>query len=162
MPTRTRPKHSRPSGARYVAIVADGNRRHARAAGLPVAAGYEAGADTLKARVRDALELGIEELTVYSFSTENWSRPADEVRELISTLASRIAKETPELHAEGVRMRFIGRREQTTRELTSSMDWAESLTKANGRITLCVAFNYGGGRGDLDAPGTPPGGRREG
>jgi undecaprenyl diphosphate synthase len=151
MPTPARLQSPQHPGARYVAIVADGNRRWARAGGRPIAAGYEAGADTLRARLQDALELGIEELTVYSFSTENWSRPAEEVRELISTLASRITTETPELHTEGVRMRFIGKREGATRELASSMDWAESLTKANRRITLCVAFNYGGRAEILDA-----------
>jgi undecaprenyl diphosphate synthase len=151
MPSPARPRSSQHPAARRVAIVADGNRRWARAGGLPITAGYEAGADTLKARLHDALELGIEELTVYSFSTENWSRPAVEVRELISTLASRISEETPELHAYGVRMRFIGRREEATRELTSSMDWAESLTKSNRRMTLCVAFNYGGRAEILDA-----------
>jgi undecaprenyl diphosphate synthase len=151
MPGSERPKGPQPPGARYVAIIADGNRRWARAGGLPVAQGYEAGADTLKARLHDAIELGILQLTVYSFSTENWSRPAEEVRELIATLASRIAKETPELHAEGVRMRFIGRREDATPELSTSMAWAESLTKANRRITLCVAFNYGGRAELMDA-----------
>ncbi|HEX3519838.1 MAG TPA: polyprenyl diphosphate synthase [Solirubrobacteraceae bacterium] len=149
------------SRARHVAVVADGNRRWARAAGLPVAAGYEAGADTLRARLYDAIELGVQELTVYSFSTENWSRPTDEVRELISTLASRIARETPELHAHGVRMRFIGRREEATEELTSLMDWAESLTKANRRITLCVAFNYGGRAEIVDAARRFQGGSEE-
>jgi undecaprenyl diphosphate synthase len=151
MPTSTRPDGSQPPGARYVAIVADGNRRWARARGRSVSQGYEAGADTLKARLRDAIEFGILQLTVYSFSTENWSRPAEEVSELIATLASRIARETPELHADGVRMRFIGRREDATPELSSSMDWAESLTKANRRITLCVAFNYGGRAEIMDA-----------
>jgi undecaprenyl diphosphate synthase len=150
-----------PSPARYVAIVADGNRRWARAQGLPVAAGYEAGADTLKATLHDALELQIEELTVYSFSTENWSRPAEEIRELISTLAARIERETPELHAEGVRMRFIGRRDDTTREMASAIDWAESLTKANRRITLCVAFDYGGRAEILDAARRFQGGDEE-
>jgi undecaprenyl diphosphate synthase len=149
------------SRPRYVALVADGNRRWARGAGLPVAAGHEAGADTLRARLYDAVELGIEELTVYSFSTENWSRPTDEVRALISTLASRIARETPELHAHGVRMRFIGRREEATEELTSLMDWAESLTKSNRRITLCVAFNYGGRAEILDAARRFQGGSEE-
>jgi undecaprenyl diphosphate synthase len=142
---------SRAHRARYVAIVADGNRRWARARGLPVSAGYEAGADTLKATLHDALELEIEELTVYSFSTENWSRPAEEIRELIATLAARIERETPELHAQGVRMRFIGRPDEVTHEMTSAIDWAESLTKANRRITLCVAFNYGGRAEILDA-----------
>jgi undecaprenyl diphosphate synthase len=147
--------------ARYVAIVADGNRRWARAEGLPVTAGYEAGADTLKTTLHDALELQIEELTVYSFSTENWSRPAEEIRELISTLASRIERETPELHAEGVRMRFIGRRDGTTQEMASAIDWAESLTKANRRITLCVAFDYGGRAEILDAARRFEGGDEE-
>ncbi len=76
-------------------------------------AGHEAGADTVKARLRDAVELGIEELTVYSFSTENWNRSADEVSALMEMFARRIEAETPELHAEGVRMRFIGRRERS-------------------------------------------------
>jgi undecaprenyl diphosphate synthase len=151
MPTPGRPEESQPHGARYVAIVADGNRRWARAGGLPLSAGYEAGADTLRARVDDALELGVEELTVYSFSTENWSRPAEEIRELISTLAARIERETPELHADGVRMRFIGRRDEASQQLTPPISWAESLTKANRRMSLCVAFNYGGRAEILDA-----------
>jgi undecaprenyl diphosphate synthase len=137
--------------ARHVALIADGNRRWARARGLPVPAGYEAGADTLKARLADAIELGVQELSVYSFSTENWVRPAKEIHELICTLAARIEKETPELHADGVRMRFIGRRNDAAGELGALMDWAESLTKANRRITLCIAFNYGGRAEILDA-----------
>ena len=155
------PKDSEPHGARYVAIVADGNRRWALAEGRPISAGYEAGADTLKARLYDAMELEVEELTVYSFSTENWSRPTEEIRELLSTLASRIARETPELHAEGVRMRFIGRREDATGKLSALMDWAESLTEANRRITLCVAFNYGGRAEILDAARRFQGGDEE-
>lgn len=126
-----------------------------------MSAGYETGADTLKARLYDALELGVEELTVYSFSTENWSRPTEEVSELISTLTSRIAQETPELHAHGVRMRFIGRHEDATGELTALMESAESLTKANRRITLCVAFNYGGRAEILDAARRFQGGSEE-
>ena len=97
--------------ARYVAIITDGNGRWARARGLPVNEGHDAGADTVKARLRDAVQLGVRELTVYSFSTENWSRPAEEVQGLMAMFARRIAGETPELHEEGVRMRFIGRRE---------------------------------------------------
>jgi undecaprenyl pyrophosphate synthase len=100
--------------ARHVAIITDGNGRWAHARGLSIYAGHDAGADTLKARLRDAVELGIEQLTVYSFSTENWSRPAAEVQGLISMLAQRIEQETPELHREGVRMRFVGRLEQAT------------------------------------------------
>ena len=98
--------------ARYVAIITDGNGRWAQARGVPVAEGHRAGADIVKARLRDAVELGIRELTVYSFSTENWSRPAQEVTALMRMFSERILGETPELKGEGVRMRFIGRRER--------------------------------------------------
>jgi undecaprenyl diphosphate synthase len=137
--------------ARYVAIITDGNGRWARARGLPVNDGHSAGADTVKARLRDAVDLGIRELTVYSFSTENWSRPADEVQGLMDMFSRRIADETPELHAEGVRMRFIGRREGVGEQLREQMSWAEALTGENQRITLFVAFNYGGRAEILDA-----------
>jgi undecaprenyl diphosphate synthase len=138
-------------GPRYVAIITDGNGRWARARGLPVNDGHDAGADTVKARLRDAVDLGVRELTVYSFSTENWSRPAEEVAGLMAMFARRIAGETPELHEEGVRMRFIGRRQGVSEDLVKRMDWAESLTDANERITLFVAFNYGGRAEILDA-----------
>jgi undecaprenyl diphosphate synthase len=137
--------------ARYVAIITDGNGRWARARGVPVNEGHSAGADTVKARLRDAAELGIEELTVYSFSTENWSRPAAEVKGLMAMFSQRIASETPELHEEGVRMRFIGRREGVSAQLVEQMDWAEGVTAANERITLFVAFNYGGRAEIIDA-----------
>ncbi|MDQ6811265.1 MAG: polyprenyl diphosphate synthase [Actinomycetota bacterium] len=137
--------------ARYVAIITDGNGRWARARGVPVNEGHQAGADTVKARLRDAAELGVKELTVYSFSTENWSRPADEVQGLMEMFSQRIAAETPELHEEGVRMRFIGRRERISRELIERMLWAEALTEENRRITLFVAFNYGGRAEIVDA-----------
>jgi undecaprenyl diphosphate synthase len=137
--------------ARYVAIITDGNGRWARARGLTVNDGHSAGADTVKARLRDAAELGIEELTVYSFSTENWSRPAEEVEGLMQMFSRRIASETPELHEEGVRMRFIGRREGISPDLAEQMGWAEGLTAGNRRITLYVAFNYGGRAEILDA-----------
>ncbi|HVR04992.1 MAG TPA: polyprenyl diphosphate synthase [Solirubrobacteraceae bacterium] len=140
-----------PSGARYVAIITDGNGRWARARGVPVNAGHEAGADTVKARLRDAVEFGVRELTVYSFSTENWSRPAEEVAGLMEMFTRRIAGETPELHAEGVRMRFIGRRDGLPEQLVQRMGWAEELTRDNSRITLFVAFNYGGRAEILDA-----------
>jgi undecaprenyl diphosphate synthase len=137
--------------ARYVAIITDGNGRWARAHGMPVEDGHSAGADTVKARLRDAAELGIEELTVYSFSTENWSRPPAEVAGLMAMFSQRIASETPELHEEGVRMRFIGRREGLAAQLVEQMAEAEALTAANGQITLFVAFNYGGRAEILDA-----------
>jgi undecaprenyl diphosphate synthase len=137
--------------ARYVAIIADGNGRWAHARNLPVNDGHDAGADTLKARLRDAVQFGIHELTVYSFSTENWTRPAHEVRGLIAMLARRIAQETPHLHQEGVRMRFIGRSEGVARELIEQIRRAETLTAGNRRITLFIAFNYGGRAEILDA-----------
>jgi undecaprenyl diphosphate synthase len=139
------------SPARYVAIITDGNGRWARNRGLPVLAGHEAGADTVKARLRDAAEFGIEELTVYSFSTENWNRPRAEVDGLMAMFAERIDRETPELDEEGVRMRFIGRREGLGAELVQRMDWAERTTAGNERITLFVAFNYGGRAEIVDA-----------
>jgi undecaprenyl diphosphate synthase len=142
------------SPARYVAIITDGNGRWARARGLPVLAGHEAGADTVKARLRDAAEFGIEELTVYSFSTENWSRPRAEVEGLMAMFAERIDRETPELDEEGVRMRFVGRREGLDPELVRRMDWAEEKTGRNERITLFVAFNYGGRAEIVDAART--------
>ncbi len=140
--------------ARYVAIITDGNGRWARARGLPVLAGHEAGADVVRARLRDAAELGIEELTVYSFSTENWARPQAEVDGLMAMFAERIDRETPELDEQGVRMRFVGRREGLAAELTRRMDWAEGKTADNRRITLFVAFNYGGRAEIVDAART--------
>jgi undecaprenyl diphosphate synthase len=141
--------------ARYVAIITDGNGRWAAQRGLPVVAGHEAGADTVKARLRDAVELGVEELTVYSFSTENWSRSPAEVSALMEMFSRRIEGETPELNAEGVRMRFIGRRsDPVPRTLIERMEWSESLTNENSRITLFVAFNYGGRAEIVDAART--------
>ena len=139
------------ASARYVAIITDGNGRWAQRRGLPVVAGHEAGADAVKARLRDAVELGVRELTVYSFSTENWSRDPEEVEALMAMFARRIDAETPELREEGVRMRFIGRREGIDEALLEQMDWAEELTRSNERITLFVAFNYGGRAEIVDA-----------
>jgi len=139
------------SAPRYVAIITDGNGRWAQARGRPVIEGHRAGADVVKARLRDAVELGIEELTVFSFSTENWSRPRAEVEGLMRMFEQRIAAETPELHSEGVRMRFLGRREGVDPGLVERMEWAERKTAANDRITLFVAFNYGGRAEIVDA-----------
>jgi undecaprenyl diphosphate synthase len=124
-------------------------------------AGHSAGADTVKARLRDAAELGLKELTVYSFSTENWSRPREEVDALTAMFAQRIDSETPELDEEGVRMRFIGRREGVAPDLVERMDWAQERTRDNDRITLFVAFNYGGRAEILDAARTFTGGTEE-
>src|SRR6478672_6724580 len=143
--------------AEYVAIITDGNGRWAQQRGLPVIEGHRAGADAVKERLRDAVEFGVKELTVYSFSTENWTRPREEVEGLMAMFAERIDKETPELNEEGVRMRFIGRRE----ELIGRMDWAEAETGGNDRITLFVAFNYGGRAEILDAAERYAGGGEE-
>jgi undecaprenyl diphosphate synthase len=136
---------------RFVALIADGNGRWARARGLPANEGHRAGADTLKARLYDAAELGVRELTVYFFSTENWTRPAGEVKGLLELLGRRIAAETPELRARGVRLRFIGRRDGIDQELLERMGWAERLTACSRRMTLYIAFNYGGRAEILDA-----------
>jgi undecaprenyl diphosphate synthase len=143
------------AGPRYVAIITDGNGRWATRRGLAVVAGHEAGADTVKARLRDAAEFGIRELTVYSFSTENWSRDEQEVAGLMEMFARRIELETPELDEQGVRMRFIGRRTHPVAPaLIERMEWAERTTAANTRITLFVAFNYGGRAEIVDAART--------
>jgi undecaprenyl diphosphate synthase len=139
------------ASARYVAIITDGNGRWAQQRGLPVIEGHRAGADVVKARLRDAVELGIDELTVFSFSTENWSRPEEEVAGLMQMFGERIDAETPELREEGVRMRFIGRREGVSPELVERISWAEETTAANDRISLFIAFNYGGRAEIVDA-----------
>jgi len=139
------------ASARYVAIITDGNGRWAQRRGLPVVEGHRAGADVVKERLRDAVELGVEELTVFSFSTENWVRPAEEVEGLMRMFGERIDAETPELDAEGVRMRFIGRRQGVAPELVEKMEWAEERTAGNERISLFVAFNYGGRAEIVDA-----------
>ena len=149
------------SGPDHVAIIMDGNGRWARARGLPVADGHAAGADVVKARLRDAVEFGVRELTVYSFSTENWSRSAEEVTALMRMFSERILSETPELTDEGVRMRFIGRRDRVAPALLEQMDWAEAETAHNDRITLFVAFNYGGRAEILDAAARFTGGSEE-
>ena len=149
------------ASARYVAIITDGNGRWAQQRGAPPVEGHEAGADVVKARLRDAVELGIEELTIFSFSTENWARPTEEVSGLMRMFGERLESETPELDEEGVRMRFIGRREGVAPELVEKMAWAEEKTAANDRIVLFVAFNYGGRAEIVDAARSFDGGSEE-
>jgi undecaprenyl diphosphate synthase len=140
-----------PASPRYVAIITDGNGRWAHQHGLSVIDGHQAGADVVKARLRDAVELGVEELSVFSFSTENWTRPTAEVEGLMRMMGERIANETPELDAEGVKMRFVGRREGVPTQLVELMDWAEAKTAGNDRIVFFIAFNYGGRAEIVDA-----------
>lgn len=149
------------STPRFVAIITDGNGRWAKERGLSVQEGHRAGADTVKDRLRDAVEFGIEELTVFSFSTENWSRSPEEVAGLMKMFSERIAGETPELHGEGVRMRFIGRREGIDPGLLEQMDEAELLTADNDAITFFIAFNYGGRAEIVDAARDFDGGGEE-
>jgi undecaprenyl diphosphate synthase len=150
-----------PASARYVAIITDGNGRWAQSRGLDVAEGHRAGADVVKARLRDAVDFGIEELTLYSFSTENWSRSAQEVTALMRMFSQRILAETPELKEQGVRMRFIGRRDRVARALLEQMEWAEAETAHNTRITLFIAFDYGGRAEILEAAEQYTGGGEE-
>jgi undecaprenyl diphosphate synthase len=129
---------------RYVAIIADGNGRWAHERGLPIADGHTAAADTLRRRITDAIEFGIRELAVYVFSTENWSRPADEVADLMEMFARRLALEAPDLHRQGVRVRFLGRREDLAQPLVAELERVQDLTAANETLELYLAFNYGG------------------
>jgi undecaprenyl diphosphate synthase len=149
------------SSPRFVAIITDGNGRWATERGLSVEEGHRAGADTVKDRLKDAVEFGIEELTVFSFSTENWSRSNEEVAALMRMFSERIEGETPELHEEGVRMRFIGRREGIDARLLEQMEEAETLTAGNTQITFFIAFNYGGRAEIVDAARSFEGGDEE-
>lgn len=136
---------------RNVAIITDGSGRWAQQRNLPISAGHDAAADTLTARVKDALDLEIAELSVYTFSTENWSRPASEIQALMDMFTRRIASEAPVLHRNGIKMRFIGRRDGLPAMLLEEIDRAQSLTNSNDAMTLFMAFNYGGRAEILDA-----------
>ncbi|HEX5851523.1 MAG TPA: polyprenyl diphosphate synthase [Solirubrobacteraceae bacterium] len=127
-----------------MAIVTDGSARWARAQGLSISDGHEAAADTVIARIGDADELGIEELTLYAFSTENWTRPDEEVSAVLGMLARRIAADAPKLHARDVRVRFIGRRDRAGEELVEHLESAEELTAQNQGLLVYVALDYGG------------------
>jgi undecaprenyl diphosphate synthase len=128
---------------RYVAIVSDGSARWAHAHGLSIREGHEAAADTVLARIDDACELGLDELTLYAFSTENWIRPQAEIDELLAMLTRRIAADTPVLDGLGVRVHFIGRRDRGGPELAEQMEIAEALTAENSTMNVYVAFDYG-------------------
>ena len=134
-----------------LAIIMDGNGRWAQRRRLPVAAGHRAGAKSLRRILEHALDLGIKEVTVYSFSTENWSRPADEVAALMDLFIEMIDSQVPDLHERGARVLFVGRRDGVPPELVRRIEEAEALTAANERMTLFIAFNYGARRELLDA-----------
>ena len=151
---RVRRRSTRAAGgatARYIAIIMDGNGRWAQRKRLPVAAGHRAGARTLRRILEHALDLGILEVTVYSFSTENWNRPPDEVDALMRLFVEMIDSQVPDMHQRGARVRFVGRREGVPEQLVRKIEEAEALTHENSRMTLYIAFNYGGRRELLDA-----------
>jgi undecaprenyl diphosphate synthase len=128
---------------RHVALIMDGNGRWASERGLPRSAGHKAGIDALRRAVVSAQKIGVEFLTIYSFSTENWSRPKTEVTFLLNLLKRFIRQDVAELHGKGVRIRVIGSRENLEPSLVSMLADAEKLTAANTGLTLVVAFNYG-------------------
>jgi undecaprenyl diphosphate synthase len=128
---------------RHVAMIMDGNGRWASERGLPRSAGHKAGIDALRRAVTSAQAMGVEFLTIYSFSTENWSRPKAEVAFLLSLLKRFIRQDVADLHSKGVRIRVIGARDDLEASLVRMLDEAENLTAANTSLTLVVAFNYG-------------------
>jgi undecaprenyl diphosphate synthase len=133
-----------PEVAGSVAIILDGNGRWASRRGLPAAAGHRAGARTVRRIVEAAIDVGIHDLSVFAFSTENWSRPQDEVDALMEIFAETIERELPDLAEQGVRVRFIGRRDRAPQTLQQRMAAMEDRTELNTRINLWVAFDYGG------------------
>jgi undecaprenyl diphosphate synthase len=141
---RPLPEVELPEVARSVAIILDGNGRWAKRRGLPTAAGHRAGARTVRVVVEAAIDVGIQDISVFAFSTENWSRPQDEVDALMEIFAETIERELPDLAEQGVRVRFIGRRDRAPEELRRRMDAMETRTELNTRINLWVAFDYGG------------------
>jgi undecaprenyl diphosphate synthase len=136
---------------RHIAIIMDGNGRWARHRGLPRLAGHRAGTENVRRTVHACLDAGIKVLTIYAFSTENWGRPADEVKGLMMILEELIGREASALHKEGVQIRHIGRKEELSASLRQKIQQAEDLTRNDTRMTLNIAFNYGGRREILDA-----------
>jgi undecaprenyl diphosphate synthase len=131
-------------GPRSVAIIMDGNSRWAADRGLPPEAGHREGTRALRRTVEAAIELNIRSLTVYAFSTENWLRPPDEVDALMEIFGETIRRELPDLAEQGVRTRFIGRRDRVSGELLAQMEDLEAETASRDRLELWIAFDYGG------------------
>ncbi len=129
---------------RHIAIIMDGNGRWALSRGLPRLAGHRAGTENLRRLIEACVEFGVEYLTLYAFSTENWGRPVEEVRGLMRILEDVIDRELKELHQEGVQLRHIGRLDRIKPSLKRKVLNAIELTKNNQRLILNIAFNYGG------------------
>jgi undecaprenyl diphosphate synthase len=142
--TEVRVPDSREAVARNVAIILDGNARWARGRGLPIAEGHRAGTRAVRRTVEAAIDLSIDSLTIYAFSTENWSRPEGEVEDIIEIFGETIERELPDLCRQGVRVRFIGRRDRAPESLRARMANLESETATNTRLDLWIAFDYGG------------------
>ncbi len=132
-----------PAAARSVAIIMDGNGRWAAARGLPVAEGHREGARALRRTVEAAIDLGVRSLSVYAFSTENWARPPEEVESIMELLGETIDRELPDLAEQGVRTRFVGRRDRIPEQLRAKMETLEAETASNERLHLWIAFDYG-------------------
>ena len=144
MSTAPLPATADPSpGPHHVAIIMDGNGRWAKARGLPRVAGHRRGADAVRRVVRGAGELGIPVLTLFAFSTENWTRPADEVNDLMGLLRHYLRNELEELHKNGARLRVIGNRAGLAPDIVRDIADAEKMTHANGRIDVNICINYG-------------------
>jgi len=133
-----------PESAQSVAVIMDGNGRWADARGLPVSEGHREGTRALRRTVEAAIDLGVRSLAVYAFSTENWSRPSDEVSDLMDIFGETIERELPDLARQGVRSRFVGRRDRAPDSLREQMEQLERETAANDRLHLWIAFDYGG------------------
>lgn len=132
----------------HIAIIMDGNGRWAKQRGMPRIAGHRAGVENIRRILRECTDLGIQYLTIYAFSTENWSRPSAEVEGLMRIFGEFLDRETRSLHAEGVRIRHLGTMKGVSPSLQRKTQQALDLTRDNQRINLCVAFNYGG-RADI-------------
>jgi undecaprenyl diphosphate synthase len=141
---RPMPEDDLPEVAQNVAIIMDGNGRWARRRGLPIALGHRAGTRALRRTVESAIALGVQNLVVYAFSTENWSRPQDEVDALMEIFGETIERELPDLAEQGVRVRFIGRRDRAPEALRARIEAMEDRTELNSRLGLWIAFDYGG------------------
>ena len=128
----------------HIAIVMDGNGRWATRRYLPRVAGHKKGVDALRACVRHCGERGVRVLTVFAFSSENWNRPPEEVSGLMELLAVALAREVPQLHAEGVRIHFAGNRAALSDKVRYGLQQAEAATASNQRLTFNICFNYGG------------------
>ncbi len=135
---------SLPKIPRHVAIIMDGNGRWARERGLPRLAGHRAGTENLRRIIEACVEFGIQYLTIYAFSTENWARPRDEVEGLMDIMEEVIDREVPKLHEQGVQIRHLGKMEGIRPELQKKLREAVELTRNNTRLVLNVALNYGG------------------